>query len=320
MTDKNANTHPGIKSHFTKAVTPANIPVLTPDQEAFIQKIMADLDDAGIKQPRMNGFPDGQDKEGYQNSKNVVGIGSDGPVLRSIRNLPDTGLFSEAGPCENNTFSHPQSIENVRAFVLAHEVAHYIDRTTGMSADIQDHVAQQVRGKYKDMDGKEMIRINILERTADMAAALYIRANYPEKSGAINAFQDFRVMNIDDVRHNTGSSVELAQKSFAQNPRRNISIVEATEWATQILDGQKDNIAHEQVTMNATNNIIKTSPMRALGITDSITALDVFMTRGMGGVPDSVSGDHMKEVESAARQARDNFCATPPAQPPKLNL
>lgn len=289
---------------------------LTLQQQALVDRLGKELTAANIPLPtHFNPFPDKLDKEGFQQGNKVIGISKEGNARNTVRQLPNDGIFASEKSCTNNKLDKDAAFEANRAYVLIHELAHYIDYKTGLTKDISNHVSGQVSGKIRGEDAREMVKSNVRERLSDMTATLYTLANYPQQKDIIQNKMDLRRIHMNDVEHNTASSVELAVADFAKNPRSNITVVEAAQWATRLLDQQKDSFVSELRKQHTTSVVNGSSLIRALGITSEMSSLDIFMGRAAGFISDDISTASLKKVDQTAIEARQRLCAPEPLKP-----
>jgi hypothetical protein len=81
------------------------------------------------------------------------------------------------------------------------------------------------------------------ERTADAGATLYMLSNYgntPEVGDFLQKVMDFRTAHYLDSTHDTASSIQAAIKAYAAKPTPKMSIVEANQWAADIVQTQPE--------------------------------------------------------------------------------
>lgn len=218
---------------------------------AFQANIISQLQGHGFSpdKNKITLFPDSPPKNpGTYNFVDGTITGTQTNYLQFFVGNYNAPIFANLPTCKDGAMSKYNG-RAAQIFNALHETAHYVDHQSGwlsskVLAKLEDHADHEYRefGNPKPLLDQE----NIRERLADTAAALYIMSNF-ENQNELKEFILFKAASrgaypqpahYHYFDHDTMSSTMAGIKAFNKNQRLGISIVEATQWAAEIIAKQ----------------------------------------------------------------------------------
>lgn len=200
--------------------------------------------------------------------------------IKALQSLAELSMHEKGNvpgrPSSDMAF--PMTDNQLDTFIALHECAHYVTYNMNLDGkvakgnlDTNDEVFDNInqissqsipsygnslkKGLQNATSGEEKAALQdkltvargvasyVPDRIADASASLYMlsNTNNPERTEAfLKHWEAFRNTTFTDLAHDTSSSIEAAIEEFKQNPRKNMSIVETTKLAAQIVSSQSD--------------------------------------------------------------------------------
>jgi hypothetical protein len=225
------------------------------DTDALEKTLLKQMDDAGVARPKVfRPFPtEKYGPEGYYEPKNqeVHGLSSRGEFFNFFK----TDIYSLEKTCDNYFLKH---FDAMRVSSGLHETAHHIFYILGAYDRFRnDH---EFWKKFPNISKheKDIFTGNVVESVADVASQLFILSNYHDDN-IIAPSKDLYLMSLKiapsdfennhsnlheaesadvSITHLTNRSVDAATVDYENNPKDDMTIVEATRRAIDIVFAQ----------------------------------------------------------------------------------
>jgi hypothetical protein len=297
---------PAVPAPSSQAVAALTTPVLddrswTPEQRTTFKKVEDDLHKNGIASATyLYPFPERTWPTLYTMSRDgqkiyegfYAEVINGGPsVLAGIAEQGRMREFAIKPPnltfaCDKKELISPDFFEVLRIFDYIHETAHRIAYQRHLTDQLKKDINEMVDAGFaraknptperieSKKEWKADLAANIDERQADVTLALYFKANLPQFD---KEFEYHRARRITDVLtvhdHNVSSSIDAAFAAYDKAPRPNLSIVEAAEWARDILAGQKQTLLSDYlINTGVTGMYTKQYGQMSKGTADQVDA------------------------------------------------
>lgn len=231
------------------------------DLDWVAKRIESDLVEAEIDVPLMLLFPSSPTNAEVHHNDLISFVMGAGPQMTDEYLIDrwecmNEGIFAQKEMCGLTGFKSAFSTipASSRIFSALHETAHYIARKEGMiehlvkqedigSGLFDRAVGLEEKGLYNELEEtfRNDVRKNASECIADASAILYIYSNVDQRQQADQVFSDWVDLRsfVAEPTHFTVDVLQAAKDAFADRPVRNLSIVDSTKWAFQIVDQKK---------------------------------------------------------------------------------